>query len=602
MKAQKKNFTPPIVFIDEISSLDEPSIKLLRNLCRLIGLPTVLASTNAKIMNLLNTHTDSALDENTIWVNAIRTLPPANVKAILHLLNWNEYVDSSGNLKLKQLIDGLNIRYQYNGQEFGQLLNLVWLMKKQSETCLQGVSLIFFTAFKKELEAQRGQQLNVKAIWKNCLIYLRCKLQNRKPKAFKKMGLFHTLAMISEYQMIIKNTKAVPDIPKSKIIHETINSHFYFFGRTTDDIVIPFGYNGDYLILNREPYSDCSHYKLFFDNVFFCLAMWLGIGVKTTKELESDVNNQIMSVASIYTRYIHKVRNVSANTYAGKNEFSSQECVVQWSLCDSTSKGFSDLNPGFRFLKRFIENIQIDRAILSDIKNLINNPNNNAVAFRDGINFNSSKNLKDFLSQIKIPQLLPADIVSGEIANRLKGFCTIGKCNRLPDQEGIDIQFDLFFNDFPRKGFVECKYIDVNVGKSIVIDYVIKAKSKNSPLSMIVTYSMQECLKSADLWKNQSESEISAVADDVTESVLKRKKRKIVSISEEKQKQNEIEKREKKKLERKMKKEKLKIIEGISIYSVYYVGNGMVAVPLVEFENPESVFVIVQTNFMAPKK
>ena len=198
-------------------------------------------------------------------------------------------------------------------------------------------------------------------------------------------------------------------------------------------------------------------------------------------------------------------------------------------------------------------------------------------------------------------------------------MCTIGKCNRLATKERIDIEFDLFFDGKPCKGFVECKYVDANVGKSTVIDYIIRSNSYNSPFSMLVTYSMQKSLKSAELWKNLAKSSEYVALDhatvrEATFTKPTRKKPKVRQISVEERK--EIENDEKEKLEKSLEKEEeeeealkkkekeeeiSKIMEGISIYSVFYENRQLIAVPLVEFENPKSVFVIIETNFTVPK-
>ena len=62
----------------------------------------------------------------------------------------------------------------------------------------------------------------------------------------------------------------------------------------------------------------------------------------------------------------------------------------------------------------------------------------------------------------------------------------------------------------------------------------------------------------------------------------------------------EIENRELKRKERIEKiKLKEKLVEDVSIYYVHYEkhGIGMVAVSLVEYENPKGVFIVIQTNF-----
>ena len=583
IESQNKNFTPPIVFLDEITTITEPRIKLLRNLCRVLGLPSVLASTSAKVMNLLNVNSASAINEKSIWVHAIRTLPPANLKGIFHLFHWNQYIELNGYLNLKMILADLNI--QYEDTEFNQLQNLVWLMIKQSETCLQGVSLIFFKALKDGLEAQRGNQLDVKIIWKQSLNFLRYKLFKRKPRAFNGIGQFHTLAMMSNYQMICENENKIKSEPgpTSDIIFETINQHFYFFGRTIDKIVIPLAYNGGSLILDAKFYEICSHFKLFHENLFFCLAMWLRDSVWLNA-------SKVRSIASIYCEYGQKLRHLSKNIRALKNDSSAQECVIHWGLCNSTFKDFSNLNPGFPFLTRFIENIQVDELNFSGLSK-----KHKIDRFNGQINFDSCSNLEAFLSKIQIPQLLPCEIMTGEIRDKLKGLCLFGECNRLPDPVGIDVEFDLFFNGNPFKGFVECKYIDTNIEKSTVLDYIIKTCKRNSPFSMIVTYSMQKCLKSADSWKTEPENDLSKLYDEK----FNFKRFKLDEKSKE-----EIKNREFKRKERNEKiKLKEKLVEDVSIYSVHYEKNGpgMVAVPLVECENPKGVFIIIQTNFVGPK-
>lgn len=96
-----------------MNSDHEDKIKLLRNLCRILGLSCVLASTNAKVNNLLNINKNhaSAPRENSIWVYAIRKLPKANVKAVLSLLNWAQYANCEDSFDTEGLLNDLGIQY-----------------------------------------------------------------------------------------------------------------------------------------------------------------------------------------------------------------------------------------------------------------------------------------------------------------------------------------------------------------------------------------------------------------------------------------------------------------------------------------------------------
>ena len=397
-----KTFKPPKVFMDVYNPDYSDRIMLLRNLSRNLGLTVIMASSNQNINTFLNAPSASAVSVNEIVVYAIRILPKANLNGIVHILGWDDFIFiDKENLvfNLKKLLDSLDI--QYDEDEFKHFENLIKLMKNQCETCLQGVAIFVFQHLKKKLVDQRGKQLDVKDIWKDILVNLRLRLQDRKPLAFKTIGRYHSLAMMTNYQMILEGDTRIFDqtTPTFEIILETINQHFYFFGRTNDPVVVPFIYDGTELRFNGEAYQTCSYFKLFFENVFFCLAVWIAVGYD---QFKSSANNEInfykgVSVASIVTEYIMKLRNASTNQKAAKNNFSIQECVIHWALCISTSKSFSNLNSGFHLLKRFIFNVQIDEETIIDIKNFNINIGTNPITESEGfsreINFNSSLKL-----------------------------------------------------------------------------------------------------------------------------------------------------------------------------------------------------------------
>ena len=129
-------------------------------------------------------------------------------------------------------------------------------------------------------------------------------------------------------------------------------------------------------------------------------------------------------------------------------------------LCNSTSKGFSNLN-GFQFLRHFIKNIQIGWNYFFHIRTTtFQNKNKNQssrLLIRNQFYFMWETRLEAFLAKIEMSQLLPGEIVAKKIRDKLNGLCSFGKCNRLRDSEGINTGFDLFLEGIPLKGFVECK-------------------------------------------------------------------------------------------------------------------------------------------------
>ena len=576
--------------MDEYNYKASNGVKLLRNLCRILALPAVLASTNAKVNNLLNVNndSDSRVEKGEIWVHAIRKLPSASLKAVINLSGWAEYADANDNIKTVKYLNDHDITYTDSSKD--SLLKLISLMKEQSKTCLQGVPLIAYRALKEKLVEQERKNLNVKEIWEYILTSVRVKLLAYKLGAFSNYGPYHSLAIMSNHQVLTENEVDQLDVaPNADIVYQTINEHFYLFGKASDPDIIPFEYEEEpsqtnsitnvrstrNLKLNGDDYLMCSHFKFFKENTLFCMSLW--------KDINSANNDQqfYRSVASIVSCYIFKnSNNKQKNPSAMKNDSNAQECVVHWALCYSSMTNVSELNQGAQFLERFINHIQIDEYTVKFAKKnnirIDKRMRELSVPFSFG---RSCPKLVKFLSNIKMPYLVPPNNLTNSLKEKLGSLCEFGTCSRLENGRGIDIEFDLLFKGALQKGYVECKYIDTNIGKPEVLQYIVR--SKDSPLSMLVTFSMQACLKSAEKWK----SKIVEQEDDPAEPV--RKKAKTGKKQE--------------KIPRLTAKEKQEIINGFSVYSVFYIAKQLKIVPLFERINPKGVFLIVETGFAVPK-
>ena len=606
----------------------------MRNLCRVLALPAILASTNAKVNNLfnVNNNTGSRVGDGEIWVHAIRKLPSACLKAVFNLSGWAEYADDNDDIDIVRLLQDLDITFTDSSKY--SLLKLISFMKEQSKTCLQGVPLIAYRALKEKLIEQKRSCLNVTGIWVHILASVRKNLISKKPRAFGKNGPFHSLAIMSNHQVITENEEDhLCDVaPTAEIVLEAINNHFYFFGRANDSNILSFEYveepmlldyenvanddteNDDmefggivgdenynkFLMLNDSIYKICSHCKLFRENVIFYMSLWTDI---LNYRYEANMIKRNISVASIVCRYIHDASvDKTRNDLALKNDSTTQECVVHWALCYSTMQNVLELNQGIEFLERFINNIQIDKNAFNIVKKFTIDPSQK-IKFLGGL-FKYGEccpKLVKFLSDIKIPYLLPPNNVTADIKDKLGGLCEFGKCSRLENGRGIDIEFDLLFKGALQKGYVECKYIDADLSKAIVLKYIVR--SKDSPFSMLVTFSMDESLKSAENWNskiiNQKDDE--KLNDpsplDTEKKAKKAKKAKYELTADELAKVEQ----EKKKIELLTAEQKQSIIDGFSVYSVFYFENKLKIVPLIERVNSQGVYLVVETGFTVPK-
>ena len=580
-----------------------------------------MASTNAEITNLRNIK----ISPKDVWVHAIRILPKANLKAIFKLLGWDKYSSDYTNFNTTQLLTDLGIKYDRTNET--QLHNLISFIIKDSETALQGVPLIVFKALQEILEDYRGDKcLDTKAVWVYILYSLRHAIKERKKAAFTKSenGRYLSLAMMSSYQVIATNLKRktlCELAPTSDIILRSINQHFYFFGRPTDPSILPFEYEDKELYFRNLPYNTCSHFKLFRENALFCMALWIAVyldshGVKKreidkieeqnvamiAENLDEDDDVSVVekdepSVASIVSSCIFELHDSSGNPVALKNNSASQENMVHWALCYATMENISELNPGVQYMERFVNLILLNEIATVTNNNFTSTPNTKVTGVRKRFKFDTCPELVNFLADIKIPYLLPPHNLTSDIKNNLEGLCQFGTCSRLKDQQRLDIKFDLLYRNEEKFGYCECKYVDVNISKSIVLDYAIR--TKNSPLSMIVTFSLQDRLKSAELWN----SDIFTEEDDDDENDIENMPRKMVKLdvtaeAAEKRRKSEAKRNARLAAER----EKEAKIPEVSIYSLFHEDYQLKLVPLVLAKNPTGVFLIIQSNFFVPKK
>lgn len=555
-----------------------------------------MASTNAKVNNLLNLVSSSALDKNAVWVHAIRSLPRANLDAILNLLEWDKYNLNIADFNLSPLLKDLRITHDDNDELF-RLKNLFCLMKEQSSTCLQGVSLKVFKGFKEKLFMQRQKKLDVTEIWEHLIHNLNLELEDRKPDAFKNHGPYHSLAMLSNNQVISDNTvseldKSERPVPTPDIVLETINMHYYFFGDVNDPIVIPFKNANGSLKFQGHPFTNCSYFNLFKDDLFLCMALWSKI-----------ISNSKLTVASIACRYMITLPGADRNKAALRNNSSSQECMVYWAICDSTHNEVSSLRSCPDFLIKLVENVQIDNETFKMVPK-VNADNRTFQPFY--LTLDIVPKLKMFLNRIEIPFLIPSEIITPGIIKKLEGLCEFGSCNRLSNSEGLDIEFELKFDNSKQKrhGYIECKYQDKPLSDIEAKDYINKAKNRGSPFSLLVTFSLCEDLKTKNYFVKERTQPVR------TKQIITNAKKVKSDFETGRTEQNdetaifnEIEIFDETKQNENAVKTagQIKKIDKMSIYSIFYKESQMEIVPLIEHENPERVFIIIETNFCLPK-
>lgn len=595
-----EEFRIPIVYIDELNENYIKEIKLLRNLCRFIVLPCVLSSTNSNISNMLNLKTSSSQNMNTIWVYGIKRLPKTELEATFKNLGL-EGVIQNGRLDSKLLLNHFQLKFDTpSGDEsFSRLLDL---LMAQSKTSLQGVGRFGFECLVNYLERQQQERdggglalINVGELWKSVCYSLHESFWKRKSAAFTDEGRFFSLKMFSNTLVMSQIRDSSQICINAPDIRNSVDRHFFRFGQISEPDILPLQYFEETLFLKGQAgeYSISSHCLPFSEDLLTLISLW----APTKKQA---------SVAQIVSRHVQKIIGVSANSNALSNDYRAQECMSYWSAADSSHYSVEGRNSGSEFVSKVISNGQLRPVVrpTEEDRTRIGT----SLSLSTMILFPVSsicKNLNQFLKDVRVPYLIP-DIIPpttkrmiktdglsikekfglsleseqyiADIQGQLEGFMDVGLCYRCRNGERIDIGFELFYKNERSLGYIECKYKDKPESMDNIFKYISRSQEKESRLTIYYTHSLN-----------------SQVIKDISDRFLRDS---AVHASCDVYSEKDDDSSDEDVYESKSKRPKSSGFK-ISVYSVFYdTENILKMIPLLEYEDPDSVFIIIETNFI----
>ena len=231
-------------------------------------------------------------------------------------------------------------------------------MVAQSETCLQGIPLIVFRQLKTKLEdlKAKNEELNARALWEHIMKCSRNKIRCLKPAAFRDDGPYLSLSMMSDHGVFEEHESK--RVSSTKII-STIHNHFYYFGKQDDPSMVPFKYDGESLVHNGRKFN--SHFKVFKDDVFMSMMLWME---------PTDHDNSTIA-ANVFLYLYNLVKDTQYNL-PSTDHACIQESLILWTLCNCTHRNLGSLNLGQDFLIGFIRIIQIGVAKFNEYPELQN--------------------------------------------------------------------------------------------------------------------------------------------------------------------------------------------------------------------------------------
>ena len=452
--------------MDEFSKDQLDPIKLLRNLARVMIIPSVLSSTNSIINNMIESSSTSSTENRTVWVHVVRKLMKANVAAVLETIGIQNYLINGDSINIEALLEGLNIKY--NEETLLKLKKLVIFLFDQSISNLQGTCAFTFQIFYKELCKQGNHNetyLDPVQIWNSMCIELIGIFRGRKAIAFNSKNHFYGLRMFSVNQNLVAKTSMNRSPLTEQDVTDSIDHHFYYFGPNTPESVYSFGLdpeNGT-LRLDSVAFETASYYSLLEDDFLTTIALW-------------SFNLNRPSVAYIVKENRRRIgANTIANDNALSNDFRIQESMTYWAVGVSSHESLIGKNKAVDFLSFLIGHVQVDEIVTIFQQQLM------------------CTKLTEFLKDFEVPYLIPKESV--KLESQLEGICRLGLCTRTANQAGIDMTFDIYHKKDKMKALIECKYTDDSTNATVLEEYLSKAERKQSPLTLLICFRLDKSLK-----------------------------------------------------------------------------------------------------------
>ena len=245
--------------------------------------------------------------------------------------------------------------------------------------------------------------------------------------------------------------------------------------------------------------------------------------------------------------------------------------MTYWAIANASHHNFNGRTGGIKFFKDLVRNIQLF-------------DNDIGICFE---NLSIPSKLNNFLKAFTVPYLIP-ESPSSEFKSSLAGLCDIGIIQRCSNATRFDVDFELFMNEKKYHAFVECKYQDKAQGKNEISAYIDRAKANNSVLTICLSHEIRKDLKFKSVNKKR-EISCSKIAADLSLSRLDP---------------------EAEAIEPGRKKAKKDFM--LNIYSFFFenvdkkaVGvskkRKMVGKIVEEVNDPDGVFIVLQTNFHVRK-
>lgn len=424
------------IFLDEFSG--RPGLVFLRNLFRYLEISCIVASTNAKILNLLGVsyHTTSRILGPRAWCLVFPRLPSISEDAIY---KDTEFVGSSNSAIQK----ATNIS-EVNGSK---MKNLFEYLKAQCIVSRPGFATIIVNESIKSIE---NGNFIFEDMFEGLLNSIYTRLNEKKPQAFDQ----------NYANLILMLNGGIPNENYSEYLKlsDLIDNHFYYLRSPKNDNDAPF-------LLYRHIKPHIKDRKL---------ANTVGYGPEIERFIVDsyfDVNEMLLMILCLYKGLRSPVMQMfeapvssrltdNYNKRSKKRLGDAQENLALLSICDSSHKTFRGTE------------------ITEFLQGIIWNFNHEYPYFNITVEIPDSRILKS-LESFKVPFMLPENF---KIPETFKSMCENSKIHfgtylMAKDLQQIDGIFDLVpvdGNFKKQKCLVEAKNRNDKLPESELLEIIKK--------------------------------------------------------------------------------------------------------------------------------
>jgi hypothetical protein len=467
----------PVIFIDEFSN--DRSLLFLRTLCVCVGLPCILASTNAKVSNMLISYKDLSRSDKSRWCTVITSLPHTYIETVLDLIIVSgDGIENTASLlsffnrndmefRCRDLLNFMGLEGLSESQK-SIIDNIVKLIVSQAKSALQGISFVVLDELIQILKviANGNQSLN---IWAILIDNITNTLMSRKRGLRSRASLFFSLSSFSlnPNMVLINNNSSYREGPAST----AVNQNLYYFGSRRTSRVLKLSRTSDTLLEadSEIEYRFKSYMSNFSEDVFTHTVLWNLLhrlnATDSVRLMKSKVTVAKL-VESIYREVYFPV-----NFRAIYRDSNYQEHLALLALSHSSHQNVNGVTDGLNFFKEFAVHVQILGKDLTRMDGLL----------RDFVT-GCPPTLAAFLESLNVPYLVPQSTTETFPTFLVGSVMRSGTCQRAANSLG----FDLYFSVNDSFGYVECKNLNCTVSRNFVKGYILRAIAIRSPLTLFL--------------------------------------------------------------------------------------------------------------------